>query len=1162
MQDSNRVILDLRGLVRHAYYSGKPLDTIMGADGQPKATAAHGLDQFIRLYLQPILERAAPIDVIAVQEGQGSLARRRGWFPEYKQRDEQDKDDEIVSQQKDKLDEHVRKLLLALGCMIVRTPFAEADDTIAYLVDRLKGGKVIHTVDNDLLQLARPNVVFLNKGKYTNSYKGMPLQPNNLVRLYKSICGDSSDGFIGVRGIGEKAWAEMLEEFGADGMIELDSIVSEADFELLQKHIALTGNKFLQKLYERRDEWVVSYKLASLHPEWCESTFNEKVVRPKWEKRVPTMDRLKEALIPLGLGNWIEEFRKFVVQQWLLDAPKLARTKRPALIEAMRKSPVLAFDYESYDKLKHEPYQRAKKTGGYIDVLNQVITGCSFAFGNNMQFSFYMPVKHRDTYNCAVTDLKDMFDSLADCEFLAHNNAFEQTLSKTNMNLEFPYMMDTVIMSNYVDENIRSGLKFLSKHDLNYDQTNYADVVPSGKDMRDVSGEEVMAYGCDDSITSAHLFVLYRTIMECEGTWDFYKTNEVYFEKAMLNGFIKGVPLDYDRLEELRVADENLYNETDAELRSLLEEYCSEINEDGYSTLRVELVDFEKKKLREKDKDSEEEIERIVEEKMKKMHAACRYIPNAPQTVEPKRSWISLIAKKLNLPTIRSIKEEWFHTYYHGIKKQVADGAQISAQQQEFLDLCYNAITNGFDAAIELLTIWMQAFANNDKTMWSGDELNARSPKQMAELFYGKMGLPIRLRNQGQKGKKSQREIFELEGMPSTNENALRTWMTEYASDSWQYRILDCVLRLRGINTRFSLYYNPYPLWKSPVDGRTHPQIRNCGTVTKRPSGSSYNFLQVSKTKDEGHTRGVFQSQSWDKPDAEQEVIVSIDFVQQELVILAGESGDENLRACYTGPMEQRRDVHTSTGLTIYNLRNSDKAPIDYATFKQWSKDESHETDPDLTRRPMVVRKVYAKRTNFLATYGGGPIGLARKLIVPKPIAEQFLNGFFESYPGVKKYQDRCGAFARQKGYIETCFGNRRHLYMIHDKNKAISASAERQAGNYPIQGGAADVLKIVMREFVVRNVEGITGCTLYAPIYDELVLSCPVSKVHILVEMLADIMEMELPGLNIKLDTSVSIGKNWGEQIEIGSRPSLKAVNDALAEIFNSVREENVETA
>ena len=1157
MQTQGRVILDLRGLLLHSYYSGTPLDYVFTEKGEKKPKAEHGIDQFIRLYLQPILDNVAPIDIIAVQEGQGSNSRRRSWLAKYKERPSQDSDSDIVQQELERLYNYARKLLLSLGCMIVKTPYCEADDTIAYLVERLKGGKIIHTVDNDLLQLVKPGsreVVVIVKGKLAESYKGMPLSQYNAVRVFKSICGDSSDGYIGVRGVGEKAWEGLVEAYGLDGVIELEQIVKSESFSELEKVIAETGDKTLQKLYEQRSEWSTAYKLASLHPEWCETNYGDKVIRPKWEKRVPTMERLRDALEPLGLSYWLEEFKKYTVQQWLLDAPRYARTKKDQLIGAMRKSRFIAFDYESYDALQFEGFQQAKRGGGYVDVLNQKITGCSFAFGDNLQFCFYQPIKHRDTYNCKLDDLKDMFGSLEGKDLVAHNAMFEMTVSKTNMALEFPHLYDTYVMGNYVDENQRHGLKMLSKQWLNYNQTNYSDVVPSGKDMRDVSGEEVLQYGCDDSIVTAHLGVLFKTIMECEQTWDFYEENEIYFEKAMLDGFIKGIPLDYDRLKELEGADQELYNQTDAEMRGLLEQHCSSINDDGFNTLWVEIEMFERKSLAEKEK-SPSEIEEILATKKAELYPLCKYNPISPPVMEAKKTHIAQIAKALNLPSIRSLKDEWIQTYWNGIQEQVKEGASATEEQLEFVRLVHTAVTEGTEDAALVLEGWMNSFVARDKSLWSGDQLSARSPKQMAELFYGKMGLPILVRNSSIKGKKTKRELYELEGAPSTNENAIRTWLTELDKDDWRYRVLECVLTLRAINTRFSLYYRPYPLWKSPVDQRIHPQIKNCGTITKRPSGTSPNVLQVSKTKDEGHTRGVFLPQSADQPDAEPELVVSIDFVQQELVLMAGESGDANLRACYTGPMETRRDVHTSTGLTIYKVRNPHSALVDYSQFLKMAKDEdgTYEENkvPDLTRRPYVIRKVYAKRTNFLASYGGGASGLARKLIVPKDVAEEFLDSFFGSYPKVKDYQERCARQALRHGFVTTCFGNRRHLYMIHDKNKAIAKSAERQAGNYPIQGGAADVLKIVLREFVKREVAKKTGCTLYAPIYDELVLSCPVSKVFMLVDMLADIMEMELPGLNIRLDTSVSIGLNWGAQIEIGSRPTEETVNKTIAKIF-----------
>lgn len=1165
MKPPARALFDLRGLVWHAYYSGDPLDFVVDEAGVKHPKAVHGLDQFIRQHLKPVLETFQPINIIAVEEGAFGNSRRRAWLSQYKERKSQDEGNEVVKIEKEKLTAHVRKLLLALGCSIVKTAYAEADDTIAYLCERLQGGKVVYTVDNDLLQLIQPdkNIAVVVKGHYRTEYvqtdvPAMPLLSHNPVCMYKSLVGDTSDNYGGVRGFGKKAWCGIVERYGYDGIAELEQIVAADDYEKLVAVIQETGDKTLQKVYESRNEWANSYKLAKLHPEWCEASYGDKVVRPKWEKRVPTLDRLRDALDPLGLCGYVEDFRHYTVQQWLMDAPRLARAKRVELLKTMRESPFVPFDYESYDSLQHAPYQRAKRSGGYVDVLSQKITGCSFAFGENLQFSFYMPVKHRDTYNCNLDDLKQMLDSLDGCDLVAHNSMFEQTLSKTNMDMDFPRMLDTLVMSSYVDENMRHGLKMLSKHYLNYDQTTYREIVPEGKDMRDISGAEVMAYGCDDSIVCAHLAVLFKLIMECEQTWAFFYQNEPYFEKAMLPGFIKGIPLDWERLAQLHDEDNALYEKTDAKLRALLTEHCSEINMDGFMRLWPEIEAFERKKMEAKEK-SEESILESLEAKKAAFLCVCKYTPNEPPFAKADRKTVGIVAKALNLPGIRSLKEEWIETYYAGIQRQLAAGeATASAEQIQFIDSLYSAVIKGTEEAITHLEAWMTAFIGHEKTLWLGDQLSARSPKQMAELFYGKMGLPILVRNVSKDGK-SARDLFELEGAPSTNENAVRTWMTELPTDDWQYQILDAVLALRGINTRISLYYNPYPLWRSPVDGRIHPQIKNCGTVTRRPSGTSPNVLQVSKTKDEGHTRGVFLPQSVDQEGSEQELIVSIDFVQQELVIMAGESDDTNLRACYSGPMATRRDVHTSTGVTIYNLRNKDKPAVDYTRFAQMIEKHEGEEVADLTKRPAVIRKVYAKRTNFLASYGGGALGLARKLIVPKEVAEQFLDGFFAAYPKVKDYQDRCSAQAKRYGFSTSCFKTRRHLSRIHDLNKFFSKSAERQAGNFPIQGGAADVLKIVMRKLVKEDVMHLTGATLLAPIYDELVLSCPVSTIYKLVDLLANIMEMELPGLGIKLDTSVSIGKNWGEQIELGSRPTEVAVNKCIHGILNQDRLEAV---
>jgi len=1152
MAPRHRVILDLRGLMLHSYYSGEPVDFVMGADGKKKPKAVHGLNNFINYYLAPILENTAPIDVIAVLEGGSGNSRRRAYLEKYKAGKSQDEDDEIVQAQKDELFEAVRKLLFGLGCMVVKTQYAEADDTIAYLVQRMRGSKMVYTVDNDLLQLVdgKNEVGFIIDKAFKTTFKGMALKPYNPVVMYKAVVGDPSDKIPGVAGFGEKTWKQLVEKYGMEGIAQIEECVKHDNYAELEESAA--DCKILNKLYMQRSEMSLCYKLAKLHPEWCESTYGSKVVRPKWEKRIPTIERLRDVLEPYGLTEFLEGFRKHCVKRWLLDGKQLAKTKMDPLYAAMRNSWFTAFDYESYDSVKHEPYQRAKKSGGYIDTLHQIVTGASFCFGANFQYAFYMPIKHRDTHNCKKEDLKEILDAMDGTELLAHNDSFEQTVSATNFDKRFDHMLDSSIMGHYVDENKRHALKLSSKADLNYSQLKYEDIVESGKDMRDVSGDEVLDYGCDDSICAAHLAILYIVQMECEGTWQFYYDNETYFTRAMLDGFLRGVPMDWDRLTQLKEDDDALYDKSESELRTLLSEHCSDINMDGFTTLWAEISEFEKRKLQEKEK-SEDEIESILAGKKAKLLIDCKYNALTPPPVDLEKKTIANIARQLNLPSIRSLKEEWIATYYDGIQAQLADpksGASASPEQLEFLNLLNLAVRVGTQDDVDSLESWVRAFIGHDKSLWSGDELNEGSPDQMARLFYGKMGLPIQLRNISKDGK-DQRSLFEMEGAPTTNENAVRTWMSELDKSTWQYKVLDAVLTMRGVRTRRQLYYRPYPLWKSPSDGRMHPQIRNCGTITRRPSGTCPNILQVSKTKDEGHIRSTYLPQSADQTDIEPEVIVSIDWNQEELVILAGESNDPNLRACYQG--DQRRDVHTTTGVMIYNVRNKDRKPVEYAEFEQIVEDESDSDEPDITRRGNVVRKVYAKRTNFLVTYGGGPGGLARKLIVPKQMAESFIDAFFSAYPKVLEFQEQATREAKTFGFVADCFGNRRHLYKIMDTNKGIAKSAERQAGNFKIQGGAASVLKVALRKIAVNKVMERHRATLIAPIYDEKVCSCPVSQVYSLITELADIMEMELPGLNISLETSVSIGKNWGDQIELKRRPSKEKVEAALAEIFNT---------
>lgn len=1148
-----RIILDLRGLVIQSFYSGEPEATVRNEKGELVASAAHGVKKFIDRYLSPLLETYAPINIIGVLEGSNGNLRRRTLLSSYKEKPAQDADDKVKTEQRDIAFEQVQKLMLGLGCPLVRTSFAEADDTIAYLCQRLKGGKIVYTVDKDLTALHAHDTVIMVDRVHTHWFKGMDFEsgvPTSMVTLYKSIVGDSSDNYNGVKGLGEKAWETLVANYGYDGMLELEQCVKTMNFTMIEESLKSGPDKLLQKLLDARSEWRMSYTIASLHPEWCETSWQSKYVRPQWVKRVPEYSRILKVLTPLGLEPLAAQFQKWCIRRIPIDLPAFKKLNLQNMARQMRNSPCIAFDYESADTVKHPKFREVRKD--YVDVLSQKITGISFAFGDNMQYSIYISFEHCDTENVPISELVPLFEMIDTedqaGELVAHNASFEMTLTKTNLDYEFKRrVLDTRITASHVDENDELGLKKLSKSYLNYDQIKYEDVVntAAGEDMRDVSLAEVLNYGCDDSICTAHLFVLHRLILECEETYDFAVTYESGFDPVMVPAFIAGIPIDYEKLKELELEDVALREKCRTELRELLEEHCLQINMEGFNVLWAEVEPYERNLLEDKvkaDKLTRDALEDLILEKRKATYNVCKYVPlSVPDYSWNDKKAISAVAKNLGFPGVRSIKQDWVEKYCVGIRNQAkSQEFKLSEAQDEFLDLLLEnaqvlSYADETDEHFKKLMDFCDAVMQSDTSLWEGDELNIDSPKQMAELFYGKMALPILIRNID-KTDDNRRSQWEMEQAPATSVIAVETWLAEINNEAdWRYKVLKLILILRGVSTRFKLYYNPYPVFKHPKDGRIHPGIKNCGTKTRRPSGTSPNILQVSK-KDEGKLRSCFLPlPNEDEP----EIIISIDFVQQELVIMAGESGDTNLRACYVG--NNKRDVHSSTGTAIYNVLNARKG-IKATTYEDFCRLVKAE---DKTAK--AIRKKPAKITNFLTVYGGSAGGLARKATVPLEMATSFLEAFFSTYPKVADYQEKQTSFALRHGFVKSCFGTRKHCEAIFSKNKAIAASLGRQAGNFPIQGGAADVLKVVMHYIVKTMLLKETKATIYAPVYDELVASVPVSKAFEFIERLADIMEMALPGLDISLSTSVSVGLNWGDQIEIGTRPTLEEVEQTI---------------
>lgn len=476
---SNKVILDIKGLLIHMQCRGEDPDAILDEDNKKINTAGFGFNNWVDQYLLEILENHAPRQIIAVWDG--GRKYRTSLFSEYKVK--RKPYSEVHTKQLDKLYHYAKVFMASLGIIQVQLDGQEADDVIAFLCERIPEFKSVYTVDQDLLQLTKEgSTLVYYQGNATVEFKGHPAK---YTTIYKSLVGDTSDNIQGVKGFGDGAFNKVLESIGYDGLEELEQCVKTGNFSVLEEAIEATGDKNLKKIFDGRyadaeqgkTGWQMSYKLSSLAPWLCERRSGGVLPKLNWFVRVPNEEKFKDALKNLAASDRFSEFERYFGQVLLItkDNEHIVRD----LIESgeFAKAHAVSFDVESEDELKHEDFNKARKSGGdYVDVLSQQLTGASFCWGDNFQDTIYISVNHRDTNNC---DKELILDILKSCNSLVVQNAsFEIQVIRQEFDdfiLESP--TDTAVMATMVDEEMETGLKFCSQHYLNYTQDSYKDTM-------------------------------------------------------------------------------------------------------------------------------------------------------------------------------------------------------------------------------------------------------------------------------------------------------------------------------------------------------------------------------------------------------------------------------------------------------------------------------------------------------------------------------------------------------------------------------------------------------------------------------------------------------------------------------------------------------------
>jgi DNA polymerase-1 len=367
------------------------------------------------------------------------------------------------------------------------------------------------------------------------------------------------------------------------------------------------------------------------------------------------------------------------------------------------------------------------------------------------------------------------------------------------------------------------------------------------------------------------------------------------------------------------------------------------------------------------------------------------------------------------------------------------------------------------------------ATIEKDITEAAGMAFNLNSTQQLSKILFER----LRLTPPGQQRKTAS-------GHYSTSADVLEDLRG-------QHPVVDWILEYRELSKLKSTYLDALPQQINPHTGRIHTSYNQTGSVTGRLASSDPNLQNIPTRTEIGRkVRQAFVA-------VPGQVLISVDYSQIELRIVAAMAKDETMLDSF----RHEQDIHATTAAAIYGV------PLAEVTKEQ--------------RR-------HAKTINFGLIYGMSPFGLSRAANLTLAEAENFVKAYFKQFPGVKSYLDSIRHKATHEGYVETLLGRRRYFPALKNQtNPNLRNREEREAINAPIQGTAADIMKIAMIHLPPALKKAGLKAELLLQVHDELVLECPVDELKDAVKIVEHIMESAYE-IGIPLTTEARTGKNWGE--------------------------------
>lgn len=355
----------------------------------------------------------------------------------------------------------------------------------------------------------------------------------------------------------------------------------------------------------------------------------------------------------------------------------------------------------------------------------------------------------------------------------------------------------------------------------------------------------------------------------------------------------------------------------------------------------------------------------------------------------------------------------------------------------------------------------------------AGHDFNIASPKQIGDVLFNQL------------------KIVDKARLTKTKQFA--TGEEVLVKLRHKHPIVEKILEYRGLAKLKSTYVDALPLLVNKRTGRLHTSYNQAVAATGRLSSNNPNLQNIPIRTEKGREiRKAFI------PTNDNFVLMSADYSQVELRIIASMSGEENM----INDFKKGMDIHTATAARVYNV-------------------ELTEVTSEMRRK--------AKMVNFGIIYGISAFGLAERLNIPRKEAAQIIEQYFEKYPAIKKYMDNTIVFAREHGYVETVKGRKRYINDINSRNSNASGMAERNAINAPIQGSAADAIKIAMINVYHFLNEQNLKTRIILQVHDELVLDVHKDEIDFVKTNVAKLMQQAIP-MEVPLEVEIKTGNNWLE--------------------------------